>query len=213
VNVDEFRPNRTFRILGGWDLESMDADLSAFDNILPEDEVRSDRSNFAISIALGRRHRPWLRSESEIAVRDFGFNSLLSSDDGSTITVDRSLDTRVFSLMRNAVLQWNNSSRFTPYGGMGIGVSYVDFEEEFSVSESDRPDSGDRLALISGDDTVFTWQAIGGVATRIGENANFITEYRYFATADVVLDDGFLGINRGVFDAQNLFFGLTTVDF
>jgi len=189
-NAARFHPNRTFTILGGWDLGFQNEDF-LLGGFFFSDEVELDRSNFAISVALGRRHRPWLRSESEIAVRDFDFNSQATSVFGPGFGFDRSVDISVFSLMRNAIVEWNNSSRFTPYGGAGIGVSYIEADEEFSF-----PATGAAPFVDSGDDTVFTWQVIAGVATQIRQNVRFITEYRYFATADVIF----------------LFFGLT-VDF
>ena len=206
-NAARFHPNRTFTILGGWDLGFQNEDF-LLGGFFFSDEVELDRSNFAISVALGRRHRPWLRSESEIAVRDFDFNSQATSVFGPGFGFDRSVDISVFSLMRNAIVEWNNSSRFTPYGGAGIGVSYIEADEEFSF-----PATGAAPFVDSGDDTVFTWQVIAGVATQIRQNVRFITEYRYFATADFILDAPlFAGISGQVFDSQNLFFGLT-VDF
>ena len=192
---------RTLTILGGFDIEFANEDLNLFSGLL--DEIQIDRSQFAFSAALGRRHRRWLRSESEIAVRDYNIDSLLDSVflPGFPPEFTRDLDVSVFSLMRNAIVEWNNGSRFTPYGGMGIGVSYVDFRDEFFDFATGTP-----VLLTDGDDTVFSWQVIAGVATQVRGNVSFITEYRYFTTADVNLDN-FAIFAPPQFDANNLFFG------
>lgn len=192
---------RTLTILGGFDIEFATEDLNIFSGLLDESQI--DRSQFAFSAALGRRHRSWLRSESEIAVRDYNIDSLLDSVllPGFPPEFTRDLDVSVFSLMRNAIIEWNNGSRFTPYGGMGIGVSYVDFRDEFFDFATGTP-----VLLTDGDDTVFSWQVIAGVATQVRGNVSFITEYRYFTTADVNLDN-FAIFAPAQFDANNLFFG------
>ena len=182
---------RTLTILGGIEVGSdpSGVGLAPFFDVADDDLER-----YALSLAVGRRHRNWLRTETELAFRSHN-DALLLTDGFGTFFLEGS-DTDVVSLMRNVILEWNNNSRFTPYGGMGIGVSYINAD---SVSIF-----GDGTFLeTSDDDTVFSWQAIAGVATKVRSNLDFVFEYRYFATSDVTLEF----FDTGEFVAQNLFFG------
>ena len=182
---------RTLTILGGIEVGS-DPPGFGFADFFPI--VDDDLERYALSLAIGRRHRNWLRTETELAFRSH--NDAFAFSDGFGGFFAEGSDTDVVSLMRNVILEWNNNSRFTPYGGMGIGVSYVNADSVTLIGAT--PFSG-----VDDNDTVFSWQAIAGVATKVRSNLDFVFEYRYFATADVTLDF----IDSGEFVAQNLFFG------
>jgi len=184
---------RTLTILGGPELTTETADSGPFFEVANEDFAR-----WGISFALGRRHRNWLRTETEVAFRSHNDSTLFQTTPLSDVQATFGLNTDInaVSLMRNAILEWNNTTRFTPYGGAGIGVSYVDFEQSFF-------DDATPPFVFNGNDTVFTWQAIAGVATEVTGNLDFLVEYRYFAATDVTVDF----LEFGDFIAQNLFFG------
>jgi len=182
---------RTLTILGGIEVGS-DPPGFGFAEFFPV--AADDLERYALSLAIGRRHRNWLRTETELAFRSH--NDAFALADGFGGFFAEGSDTDVISLMRNVILEWNNNSRFTPYGGMGIGVSYVNADSVTLIGAT--PFSG-----VDDNDTVFSWQAIAGVATKVRSNLDFVFEYRYFATADVTLDF----IDSGEFVAQNLFFG------
>ena len=183
---------RTFTILGGFAIGDMDDTLE--DDLLAPLVVSSEESGYALSFAKGRRHRPWLRSEFEFAIRDNDESALLSNG-LSFLAIEA--DTLILSLMKNVIFEWNNQSRFTPYGGVGIGISYVDIETGI-LSD------GIRIFEDDDDDTVFSYQAIAGVATEIRQGIDFIFEYRFFSTTDVE----FNGDTLGPANVNNLFFGV-----
>jgi len=182
---------RTLTILGGIEVGS-DPPGFGFADFFPI--VDDDLERYALSLAIGRRHRNWLRTETELAFRSH--NDAFAFSDGFGGFFAEGSDTDVVSLMRNVILEWNNNSRFTPYGGMGIGVSYVNADSVTLIG-------GTPFLGVDDNDTVFSWQAIAGVATKVRSNLDFVFEYRYFATADVTLDF----FDSGEFVAQNLFFG------
>ena len=94
--------------------------------------------------------------------------------------------------MKNFIIDFDNNSRFTPYVGAGLGVSYV--EVEF----------GDSSEFEEGQ-TLFSYQAIGGIATRLTSAADFIVEYRFLGTSEVEFDE--FG-QELAYNTSNLFFGI-----
>jgi len=190
------RGKRTFSVLAGWDLEFASLDTPADG---PFHNVNSyDRTNYAISVAAGRHYRSWLRSEIEFAIRRIGDSSEISIPEGD---LNNDFELTILSLMKNAIIEWDNNSRFTPYAGLGIGISYVNMQDdlefidplgvsEFSFDESD---------------TVFSWQVIAGLGIGITERLDFVTEYRYFSTLDINFSGGG---SLGRFWSNNLFFGV-----
>ena len=183
---------RTLTILGGIEVGSDPSGIGFAEFFDVADE---DLERYALSLAIGRRHRNWLRTETELAFRSH--NDAFALTDGFGGLLAEASDTDVVSLMRNVILEWNNNSRFTPYGGMGIGVSYVNADSAIITA------GGGALIAVNDNDTVFSWQAIAGVATKVRSNLDFVFEYRYFATSDITLDF----FDSGEFVAQNLFFG------
>ena len=183
---------RTLTILGGIEVGSDPSGIGFAEFFDVADE---DLERYALSLAIGRRHRNWLRTETELAFRSH--NDAFALTDGFGGLFAEASDTDVVSLMRNVILEWNNNSRFTPYGGMGIGVSYVNADSAIITA------GGGAFIAVNDNDTVFSWQAIAGVATKVRSNLDFVFEYRYFATSDITLDF----FDSGEFVAQNLFFG------
>ena len=183
---------RTLTILGGIEVGSDPSGIGFAEFFDVADE---DLERYALSLAIGRRHRNWLRTETELAFRSH--NDAFALTDGFGGLLAEASDTDVVSLMRNVILEWNNNSRFTPYGGMGIGVSYVNADSAIITA------GGGAFIAVNDNDTVFSWQAIAGVATKVRSNLDFVFEYRYFATSDITLDF----FDSGEFVAQNLFFG------
>ncbi len=138
-------------------------------------------SGSALSFAFGRRHNYRLRSEIELALRE---------NDVSVIGPDETL--RAYSVMKNFLFDLQTSSRFTPYVGAGLGWSSI---------ELDRP--GDAFDNDAG---TFSYQAIGGVATKLSRAADLVVEYRFFESTEANLNDD---INLGIaYRAHNIFLGL-----
>lgn len=164
-----------------------------------------DDSGYALSFAFGRRHSRTLRSEIEVAFRNNNISRIseinVTPEDpllpGFTErTEDQDGNINVTSIMKNFILDFDNQSRFTPYAGVGIGLSYVDVELGESISLDGQPTFQDGAGA-------FTYQAIGGIATRLNSAADLIVEYRFLGTAEVELAGSDVAYNT-----SSLFFGL-----
>lgn len=193
---------RTLTILGGLNFPSAGTD-DVFDAspgagissaALPggSGTAELDETGYAISFAFGRRHSHRLRSEIEVAVRG---NDIISATSTGLDSVEQSTGSvDAVSLMKNFIIEFNNNSRFTPYAGAGLGLSYIEVEQDSGV-----------LGALEADETLFSYQAIGGVATKLSAAADFIVEYRFFGTSDVEFEE--LGQSI-TYNTSNLFFGV-----
>jgi len=74
--------------------------------------------------------------------------------------------------MLNAYYDFDLGSRFTPYVGLGLGIS----ESELVFQPSG-------VAVLSDDDRVFAWQLMGGVSYAFSDTLSLFANYRY-RTAD-----------------------------
>ena len=216
---------RTFTVLGGLNFPSAsvtDPDIDSGLDVIPLEAAIAtigddifdgdviidpitdqtvDGTGYAISFAFGRRHNRRLRSEIEVAFRSNDINTIVggngngSLDSPGTEVVDGSINAT--SLMKNYIFDFNNGSRFTPYVGIGTGISYVDVE----FGEASSPDG----EIFQDGDDVFTYQAIAGIATQLTAAADLLVEYRFLGTEDVVLD-GFG--ETFIYNTSTLFFGM-----
>ena len=207
---------RTFTILGGWNFATSDlpTDIVGTDQspltfdlaeplslLVTEEDLESKDTGYAISAAMGRRHSRTLRSEIELAIRE---NNLVGST-GGFVSSNIDVEARAISLMKNVLFELPTQTRFTPYAGVGIGISFVEVEAESRTSASgDLFNSLSTDNEVAEDDTAFTYQFIGGLSTRINQAADFVVEYRFLGTGEIQLD----GIGELPYSANNLFLGL-----
>lgn len=191
---------RTLTILGGLNFPSAGTedifgttDDSLTDALLPFPFTNElEETGYALSFAFGRRHSRSLRSEIEVAVRG---NDIVTTSLAGVDSPEESGGTvNAISLMKNFIIDFDNNSRFTPYAGAGLGLSYVEVDQLAGVFP----------ALQEGE-TLFSYQAIGGVATQLTTSADFIVEYRFLGTSEVEFDE--LGQTLA-YNTSNLFFGV-----
>ena len=204
---------RTLTVLGGLNYPSASITEDLFELGPDVSPILSDSvadievadTGYALSFAFGRRHSRTLRSEIEVAFRSNIINNVSEfaidpiGNPGSVLTFeDRDGNVDVTSLMKNVIFDFHNNSRYTPYAGIGIGLSYVDVEFGESTTIDEEPTFQDG-------EGAFTYQAIGGVATKLNSAADFIVEYRFLGTSEVEFDafDG-----PFVYNTSSLFFGL-----
>lgn len=76
-----------------------------------------------------------------------------------------------WSVMGNALYDFNTGTRFTPYVGAGIGGARLNFNNVSAGSTS-----------IDDSDTVLAYQGLAGVTYRLNTNINLDLGYRYFTT-------------------------------
>lgn len=181
---------RTVTGFGGWnriaDFLQEDTNTDVFDD------------DFAVGLAIGRRHNSHFRSEFEFAYRSN--DEQLPVDFGVGLPVPPLLgeSADVYSIMKNFFIDFGNEySRFRPYVGIGLGYSFLD--TDFF------PGSG--LELDS--ESAFAWQPIGGVSMQLGAITHAFVEYRYFNTAEFdIIESGVDNGLSGNYGAHNLFVGL-----
>ena len=168
-----------------------------------------DDSGYALSFAFGRRHSRKLRSEIEVAVRGNDINQTFTEQgftinsgvvvQGNDLISERSDGSvRSTSIMKNFIRDFDNKSLFTPYVGFGLGLSYIDVEFGEATSPSG-------VATFQEGETIFTYQAIGGVATKLNSFSDFVVEYRFLGTSEIEFD----GLTDTLsYNTSNLFMGL-----
>lgn len=93
------------------------------------------------------------------------------------IVADGQGDIRTTYLLANGYLDFENSTRLTPYVGAGLGVGYVDV---------DYSPSG--VAIASDGSTVFAYQFVGGLDFALNETSSLLTNIRYRGTSDVEVE-------------------------
>ena len=193
---------RTMTLLGGWNFaNSIDIADPTIAAGVPAAEAIDFADGYAISFAFGRRHSHRLRSEIELALRenDLAFGSdesgripivQLPTPQGPVVS-DQDDRVGVYSVMKNFIFEHANDSRLTPYVGVGLGWSYLDVEST--------------TAGIDEGVGAFSYQGIGGVATRLNKAVDFIVEYRFLGTSEVEFETVDQAL---VFESHNLFMGL-----
>jgi len=195
---------RTATILGGFNFpsESLNEALPAFaangsTAALPAFSPGDvDDTGYALSFAWGRRHSRSLRSEIEVAIRGNNVNTISGLVSPATEVVDGTVTAT--SLMKNVLVDFESRGRFTPYAGVGIGISYIE-------TELGEASSLDGSPLIDDGEAFFSYQAIAGVATQINSAADFIVEYRFLGTSDLEIE----GIDESLsYNTSSLFLGV-----
>ena len=83
-------------------------------------------------------------------------------------------DADVASGMANAFYDFQNSSRFTPYLGLGLGIASVDFNQVGPFGTAQIDDTTTSLA----------YQGILGVGWHLSDSIDVYTDYRYFAATN-----------------------------
>jgi opacity protein-like surface antigen len=128
-------------------------------------------TGLSVAGALGFRPLSWVRVEGEVG----HFSGELDAANNT--------DTSVTSYMANAFAEWENTSGFTPYAGVGLGAATVsaDGRETYSYSGTNYTFSTDDS------DTVFAWQAAFGVDYRFTNTLSADLGWRYISMNDASL--------------------------
>lgn len=143
-------------------------------------------SGFVIGCAIGKQLSKRLRLDVEFAHRSNEQEQELVYFSPALTRIETSAKISSNSIMSNLFLDWNNSTRFTPYGGTGIGLSFVQGEAWATVVGFDGRLLD--LANFNGSDTAFAWQAIGGVSFQLGALSDLFVEYRFFNLSQVAFN-------------------------
>jgi opacity protein-like surface antigen len=102
------------------------------------------------------------------------------------------------SIMVNGFYDFDLDGAFTPYLGLGLGNS----DSDVRYAPSNTP-------VLSGSDSGFAWQVIGGVSYEISESINLFLNYRYFDAGDFSVNSSLLPASFDIENnSQSLDFGL-----
>jgi outer membrane protein OmpA-like peptidoglycan-associated protein len=114
------------------------------------------------------------RLEAEVSYRR-NENDRISITSPITASAPLAGHMSALSVMLNALYDFTNSSRFTPYLGAGIGVGVIDAVDGRVVPGP---------VILNDTDVVFAYQGIAGVKVAVTEGLSLFVDYRYFATLD-----------------------------
>jgi len=112
----------------------------------------------------GYRFGGGLRTELEAGWRDNDIDSISGE-------MDASGDVTAKTLMINALYDFHNNSRLTPYLGAGVGIAKIEFDGVTAASMMP--------VMIDDDDRMFAYQGIAGVSYALNDSVMLSTEYHY----------------------------------
>jgi len=135
-----------------------------------------------VSAAIGYDYGQ-VRAETEIAYRTNDVDSHNLAGTGPLASPNG--DVQSLAFMVNGYYDFDLNAPLTPYVGSGVGIANVDFQDYGAGT----------TAAMSGDETVFAYQAIVGLEYEFVDHLSALAEYRYFATSDVDVE-ATLGSNR-----------------
>jgi opacity protein-like surface antigen len=107
----------------------------------------------------------------------------------------------VFSLMSNLIYDFKNTSRFTPYFGAGLGISWIDSNGTTEANELVTQTSGTQSVTPTTEfspqlyGTAFAWQAKLGLNIGWKDNKSFDIAYRVFGTSQFEQKNGQITTN------------------
>lgn len=170
-----------------------------FDNIAKSQDTQHEfETGYGVTIAAGLLLKKRLRIEIEYGYKGFdGENETFvvnSVPQATPLNTEYSIN----SFLINTVFDWRNSSRFTPYIGVGLGFGFV---ETFDPATTFL---GINVPEIESGDSAVAYQFMAGVNYWITRSLIGFLGYKYFATDDLVV--GFITL-EGI-ESHNLEAGL-----
>ena len=148
----------------------------------------------------------YLRLDGELSYKHGSMNEITDKADNYRFrNVDG--DLAALSMMFNGYLDLHNDSPVTPYLGGGIGFSTLYLSDTYGTDT--RGSFADEILLYEEDyDTVFAWQAGGGVEIALNNMLSLDLGYRYFRTAKARFDSSWDQSSSLRFESHNASVGL-----
>jgi len=176
--------------IGGSALTNTDVTTT---NFTPPTSTIKDRVEFDPSINIGGTGGfdfGLVRLEGELSYKHGEISSVTSHNaaTGATsefVSTDGSLG--ALAMMANAFIDLHNYSPITPYIGGGIGFAALHLSDTFGTNISATPITRG-LVYDHDDDTVFAYQAGGGLEVALNRRLSLDLGYRYFATSKARFD-------------------------
>jgi opacity protein-like surface antigen len=183
-----------------------DADATTVDYGTPVTTF-NDRIQFDPGITIGGTGGydfGFLRLEGELSYKHAEIKEITDRDFGDRYrSIDGSLG--ALAMMGNAFFDLHNSSPVTPYWGGGIGLAVLRLSDTFGTNTG----TGNRSSIYSeGDDTVFAYQAGGGVEIALNRQLSLDVGYRYFGTSSATFDKDVMRTTDLKMESHNVAVGL-----
>ena len=142
------------------------------------------KGNWREAVALGYEWADGFRFEGELAQR---YNNT-----GAVGGFENSLsDFQIWSVMANAMFDFNPEGTYHPYLGVGVGLARVDGSlAGWSAGTIPVIPTPADYVVATGNDTPFAWQVMAGIGWELSERLTLDTEYRYFSAGGTDFDPG-----------------------
>lgn len=144
---------------------------------------------FTGGIALGYGFNNNMRVEGEFVYQKNDVDKI----EALGVNLDAGGDTTSLALLLNGYYDFANSSAFTPFISLGIGMAKVE-ANDISIAG---------FQVGSDDDTVFAYQVGLGVGYAVSEKTSIDLKYRYFGTDDPDFDG-----TEAEYASHNFYIGL-----
>jgi opacity protein-like surface antigen len=187
----------------------LDTNVESSDFFEGRSQSFSDRVEFDPGIYIGGSggyDYGVVRLEGELSYRQSEIKSITDKDDGFRfLNPDGNLG--ALAVMLNVFFDLHNDTPITPYWGGGAGLAVLHLSDTFAT---DTRDPGvNRPLLHPGDsDTVFAYQAAGGVEIAISRELSLDIGYRYFGTTRGTFADEFALKSRMKLESHNATLGV-----
>jgi len=186
-----------------------DTDATTDDFIVPQ--TFNDRIQFDPGITVGGTGGfdfGFLRLEGELSYKHAEMKAIngTSSPSGTNYRY-RSIDGSVgaLAMMGNVFFDLHNNSPVTPYWGAGAGLAVLNLSDTFGTDTT----NGSRDFIYSeANDTVFAYQAGGGVEIALNRQLSLDVGYRYFGTSTATFDDDITRTTELKLKSHNVAVGL-----
>lgn len=134
-------------------------------------------TGFNIGVGVGASIGNNFRVEGELSYSDEDVDGVAFSGNGPAAEINVSGDVRTVALFANGYYDFVNTSQFTPYVGVGLGLARVD--QDFVYGPGVRVDDSD---------TVFATQLIAGASYDLGDGFALTGDVRYRRFYDIEAD-------------------------
>ena len=132
------------------------------------------KSEYMLNLAYGRRLCDWFRLEAEIGYTHMSVDNLKNKNSGSEVDISGN-DSHISGLI-NAYFDIKNSTDFTPFVGVGVGVAHTKLDTEFIG-----PVHGVKVKT-NDSDTAFAYQFLAGVSWAFHPSWSIDLMYKFYGT-------------------------------
>ncbi len=167
-------------------------------------------TGYALSARVGYGFPSGLRLEGEVAYRNNALNAVDIAPPPLAGTTLDGQGGRVQSVafMANALYDWVNTSRFTPYVGLGGGALWVRQELDAGLTTTAEGGPGSVLFSARDESWVPALQGIAGVSIGITPSISATIDYRYLRGFDVDTSTNFGTSTESDYSNHTVFAGL-----